>query len=257
MPFVDLAHRLEYRWAGPPHQPGRPALVFLHHGLGSVSTWRDVPDRAAAATGLPALVYSRFGHGQSDPCPPVARAPDFMHREALDTLPALLAALAIDRPVLVGHSDGASISIIYAASGLAPAPRALVLFAPHVFVEPCTVASAMKVCDDFEHGTLRSRLARHHADPDGAFRYWSETWRSAAFQSWNIEDEVAKVRCPMTVVQGTADEYGTLEQVERVRRRAAAPVDVVLLEGCGHGPPQERPNESLAAIVSSLHPTGV
>jgi len=248
MPHLDLDYRLDYRWIGPP--PGRdPVLVFLHHGLGSESTWRDLPDRAAVAAGLPALVYSRRGHGRSDSSPPEARQPDFMHREALDTLPRLLGALGVERPILVGHSDGGSISIIYAASGLHPRPAGLVLFAPHVFVEDCTVTSGAAALDDFETGTLRERLARHHASPEGVFRYWHLTWASDAFRSWNIEAEVGRVTCPMTIVQGLDDEYGTLEQVERIRRRALAPLEVALLEGCGHGPPQERPGDALAAIA--------
>ncbi len=248
MPHLDLAHRLEYRWIGPPAGE-TPTLVFLHHGLGSVSTWRDFPDRAAGLTGLPALVYSRYGHGQSDAAPPVARQPDFMHREALDVLPHVLSALRIERPILVGHSDGASIALIYAASDRRPRPLGLVLLAPHVFVEDCTVASAVAARDDFDRGSLRERLARHHADPDGAFRGWNLTWLSEAFRSWNIEDEISRVQCPMTIVQGVDDEYGTIEQIERIRRRAIAPPEVVLLPRCGHSPQQDCPDDTLAAIA--------
>ncbi|MEO8681807.1 MAG: alpha/beta hydrolase [Vicinamibacterales bacterium] len=241
--------RLEYRRIDSPSGRETPTLVFLHHGLGSVSTWRDFPDRVVELSGLPAVIYSRYGYGQSAPAPPATRGPDFMHREALDVLPEVLSALAIEQPILVGHSDGASIAIIYAASELEPRPCGLALIAPHVIVEDRTVAGAAAARADFEAGTLRARLARHHLDPDGAFRAWDLTWQSAAFRSWNIEDEVSRVCCPMTIVQGLDDEYGTIDQVERIKRRAMTPPEVLLFSGCGHSPQQDRPDDTLAAIV--------
>jgi pimeloyl-ACP methyl ester carboxylesterase len=252
--LLALDPPLEYRWVGTPAGE-LPVIVMLHHGLGSVSAWRDLPERVADRTALPVFVYSRAGYGQSGPRPSdggtcAASWPtDFMHREALDVLPRVLAAADIERPLLLGQSDGASIAIIYAASTHLPRPLGLALLAPHVFVEDCTVASAAAARLEFDEGRLRARLARHHADPDGVFRGWNETWLSDAFRDWNIEAEVARVRCPMLVVQGLDDEYGTVEQIDRIKRRAEAPVDVVLLPDCGHSPQQDQPEATLAAVA--------
>src|SRR5262249_54246724 len=137
-------------------EPNTPTLVFLHDGIGSVQLWRDFPAKVAAATGLPALVYSRRGYGDSHAYPR-PRPVDYMRREARDVLPKLLAAMGIGQPILIGHSDGASIVLIYAGSGSGPAGR-LVLLAPHVFVEDLTVAGIATARDDYRTGDVRRRL---------------------------------------------------------------------------------------------------
>jgi pimeloyl-ACP methyl ester carboxylesterase len=223
-----------------------PALVFLHEGLGCAGMWRDVPDRLAAATGRAALVYSRLGYGASDPAPPPWPV-RFMHDEAWTTLPALLAAAGLEAPILVGHSDGASIALLHAARFPV---AAVVALAPHLFVEDVTVASIARAAEAYATTDLRARLERWHgANVDGAFWGWNRVWLDPAFRSWNIEAEVAAVRAPLLVVQGTADPYGTLAQVDAIRRRAPGPVETLILDGCGHDPARERPDETLAAIV--------
>ena len=173
-----------------------PALVFLHEGLGSVALWRDFPARLAAATGRRALVYSRAGHGQSD-VPGGDRTPRFMHDEALDVLPGLLREAGIERPVLVGHSDGGSIALIHASEH--PVDR-LILLAPHVFVEDVSVAAIAEARDAFP--ALRERMAKHHRDAERTFGLWNVIWLAPEFRAWNIEDVLPKVTAPALVIQG-------------------------------------------------------
>ena len=223
---------------------GEPALVFLHEGLGSVGLWRDFPERLAAATGRRALLYSRAGHGWSD-VPDAPRTPRFMHDEALDVLPALLATAGIAEPVLVGHSDGASIALIHAASHPV---RALVLLAPHVFVEDLSVASIAEAREAFEATDLAERMARHHRDAEATFRLWNDIWLAPEFRDWNIEDVLADITAPVLLIQGEHDQYGTLAQVEAVRAGVAGPAELVVLDA-RHAPHLEAPEETLAAAA--------
>jgi len=242
--FVEAdSHRLEVeRLDG---DTRRPTLVFLHEGLGSISMWRDFPARVATATGCPAVVYSRYGYGQSD----LLEAPfavDYMHREALETLPELLARLGLERPVLVGHSDGASIALIHAGSrdGL----TGLVALAPHVFVEDISVRSIAEAKTAFETTDLPQKLARHHADARRTFYGWNDIWLHPDFRRWNIEAFLPAIRCPVLAIQGTDDEYGTMAQVEAIERQVAGRCEVVRLAACGHSPHRDQPELTLAAI---------
>ena len=220
------------------------ALVLLHEGLGSVGLWRGFPNALARATGRRTVAFSRHGHGQSDP-PPKRRTPTFMHEEALELLPELLAALRIDKPVLVGHSDGASIALIYAAHHPA---EGVVAIAPHVFVEDICLAEIRLAREAYETGDLRERLARHHRDPDAAFFGWNDVWLDPEFPSWDITSEVTRVTCPLLLIQGERDQYGTMAQLDAIEERARGPVRRVHLD-CQHSPPTERPDETVAAIA--------
>ncbi len=237
--------RLEFvRLAG---NPGAPTLVFLHEGLGSVAMWRDFPQRVATATGHPALVYSRAGYGRSSPLTQ-ARRSDYMHTEALAVLPALLDRLAIERPILVGHSDGASIALIHAGAGVR-AVRAIAAIAPHVFVEELSVSSIARAKSNYDRGDLRPRLARHHADVDSAFRGWNDIWLAPEFRDWNIESLLTGIACPVLLIQGEDDEYGTLAQVDAIQRQVEGPVERVVLAACGHAPQRDQPEATLAALA--------
>ena len=240
--------RLEYAWHGPP--PDRaPTLVFLHEGLGCVSLWRDFPARLARATGCGALVYSRAGYGRSDPAP-LPRPVRFMHEEGLRVLPEVLDAAGVRDAVLVGHSDGASIALVHAGSGAAGRVRALVLEAPHVFVEDVSVASIAAMGEAYRDTDLRARLARHHGENvDRAFYGWNGVWLDPEFRAWSIEEFLPRISVPVLVVQGEADEYGTPAQVEAVRRGAAGPVEAVILPGVGHSPHRDAPEATLAAMT--------
>ena len=245
--------RLEAAWHGA-RAEAAPTLVFLHEGLGSVSLWRDFPARLAQATGLGALVYSRRGYGRSDPVP-LPRPVRFMHDEA-EVLEKVLDAAGIGAAIPVGHSDGASIALIHAATHPGERVRALVLEAPHVFVEDVSVASIAAIGEEYRNTDLRRRLERYHGDnTDGAFRGWNDVWLDPAFRDWDIRVLLRSIRMPTLVLQGADDEYGTPAQVEAIERGVSAPVESHLLANCGHSPHRDRTEAVLAAVTGFLRKT--
>lgn len=247
MDFLQIdGIRLEAAWHGPPPD-ATPTLVFLHEGLGCVSLWRDFPARLAQATGLGALVYSRRGYGRSDPVP-LPRPVRFMHDEAL-VLEQVLDAAGIPEAILVGHSDGASIALIHAATHAGPRVRALALEAPHVFVEDISVASIAAIGREYETTGLPRRLARHHgANAEGAFRGWNDVWLDPEFRAWSIVELLHRIEPPTLVLQGAGDEYGTVRQVAAILGETEGPATARLLPGCGHSPHRDRPEEVLSAM---------
>ena len=239
--------RIEYA-AIPGHAGAAPTLVFLHEGLGSVALWRDFPRKVARRLNAPAVVYSRFGYGASDGLLG-KRTPQFMHEEALRVLPALLDQLGIERPVLIGHSDGASIALIHAAAAERP-PRGLVCLAPHVFVEPVCVESIAKIRRSYAETDLRERLAKYHARVDDAFLGWADIWLDPAFRAWSIEDLLWRIDQPLLLVQGRDDEYGTLAQLDRIEARVKGPTRRLVLGDCGHSPHRDQEFAVLDAITA-------
>ena len=229
--------------------PG-PTLVFLHEGLGSVALWRDFPQRVVEATALPALVYSRAGYGRSTALE-APRTPRYMHDEALATLAALLDALQITRPILIGHSDGASIAFIHAGLSARPV-RALIALAPHVFVEDLSIAGIEQARLAYGRGDLRAKLGRYHVNVDSAFRGWNDIWLSPAFRDWNIEDVLPGVACPLLLIQGRDDEYGTPAQLDAIESGVCVPVERVELDDCGHSPHRDQPEATLSAITDFI-----
>ena len=243
--FVTVqGRRLEYRRIAAT-RPVTPTLVFLHEGLGSVSLWRDFPDRVAQATGCAAVVYSRYGYGRSDVLERPHRV-DYMHREAREVLPELLDKLGILDPLLVGHSDGASIALIYAADHPV---KALIVEAPHVFVEDGNLQSIAAAREAFESTDLPKRLARHHADAMKTFYGWNDVWLHPDFKAWNIEDCLPRIACPLLAIQGLDDEYGTLQQLAAIERQVRVRVTLVKLEACGHSPHRDQPSRVLSAMT--------
>ncbi len=243
------AWQIECQWLGAPH-PGSPCLVFLHEGLGSVSMWRDFPARLCAALGCAGLIYSRPGYGRSTPRASDEHwGTDFMHRQADELLPALLQALGLDGKRqslwLLGHSDGASIALLYAARADAALAGCMVL-APHLFVEDICITSIEAARLDYQTTDLRMRLARHHAAADSAFYGWSDVWTSAEFRRWSIEDRMLRIACPVLAIQGLGDAYGTLEQIHRLARLAPQ-VQTLELADCGHSPHRDQPQAVIAA----------
>ena len=251
MPTILVSgHRLEIE-ACAPASADRPTVVFLHEGLGSLGLWRNFPERVREATGCGTLVYSRWGYGGSEPRPgpwPVS----FMHDEAIDTLPAVLAATGISRPVLLGHSDGGSIALIFAAQ-YPDAVSAVVTEAAHVFVEDVTVNSIDEARRRFDDGGLRLRLGRHHRrNTDTLFAGWAGVWRSPAFRQWDIRGLLPSVRCPVLAMQGDEDEYGTEQQLDDLAAGVAGPCERLLLAGCGHAPHAQKPRDVVNAVTRFL-----
>ena len=227
-----------------PPAAGKPTIVMLHEGLGSVSMWRGFPEQLASTTNCGALVYSRYGHGRSDALRE-PRTVEFMHHEAEVVLPELLNRAEIDHPILLGHSDGASICILHAAA-FPEIPRAIILEAPHVFVEDLTISSIAKIREEYGKSALRAKLARHHQHADEMFHGWADIWLNSTFRKWNIEQRLDAVRCPVLVIQGQEDEYGTAAQVAAIERRVAYP-ETLMLPNCGHSPHRDQPHAMLEA----------
>ena len=247
--------RIEHAWVGDAGAAA-PLIVFLHEGLGSLAMWKDFPRTLCAAACARGLVFSREGYGRSTPRGPDERWPvEFMHRQAHAVLPALLAQLGIvEPPWLFGHSDGASIALLYAAE-FPERVAGVIAVAPHIFVEDLSVASIADARTAYETTDLRARLARYHDDPDSAFRGWNDIWLDPAFRGWTIEDRLGAIRCPLLAVQGEDDEYGTMAQVEGIARRVPQ-ARVVQLAACGHSPQRDQPAALTGAVVAFLRQHG-
>ena len=255
--FAELAFdgrevRVEYQLLNA--QAGdAPLVIFLHEGLGSIALWRDFPKALCDAAGARGLVYSRPGYGNSTPrLPEVKWQPDYLHKEADQVLPQLLRTLALDdKPYwLFGHSDGASIALLHAASHPQKVAGAIVL-APHVFVEQVSLDGIVRTVKNYEEGGLKANLARYHLEPDSPFYGWADAWLSPAFRDWNIEAETARIRCPLLVIQGEDDEYGTMAQLDRIE--AVLPhCRLLKLPQCGHIPQKDKPDEVIAATLQLM-----
>lgn len=223
-----------------PGEAGKPMLVFLHEGLGCIDMWGDFPARLSHISGCPALVYSRRGYGRSDPCD-VPRRLTYMHYEGLEVLPDLIKTAEIGNHVLIGHSDGGSISLINAGGTPAPGLKAIITMAAHVFCETLSVTSIAEAKTFYEEADLRARLAKYHRDNvDCAFWGWNKAWLDPDFMQWNIEAYLPEITVPQLVMQGYDDPYGTIAQVVAIEKQSAGPVQVCMLENCGHSPYKER-----------------
>lgn len=227
-------------------RPDAPPIVFLHEGLGSLAMWRDFPQRVADATGCEAIVYSRYGYGRSTKLEQ-PRAVRYMHDEALLALPELLDKLAVDRGILFGHSDGGSIALIHAGGAGRPL-AGVIAMAPHVMVEDISVKSIAEAEVAWQTTDLRQRLGRYHQDVESTFRGWNDIWLHPDFRNWNIEEYLPAIACPILAIQGEDDEYGTLEQIERIAAQAAD-VDLVKLADCRHSPHKDQPEAVIAAVA--------
>ncbi len=227
-------------------RPGLPPIVFLHDGLGAISLWRDLPDRICGALGREGLVFDRLGFGRSDPRP-VPLDPGFFEVEAKERLPEVLRQAGISRPVLFGHSDGATIALLFAAA-FPEVPAAVVSIAAKVFLEEVTLAGIDEMVEAWRTTDLPSRLARHHGEKtEAVFRGWSETARDPAFRRYSAVEVVRSIRCPVLLVQGEHDEYATVAQVEAIESAVSGPVRRLVLPGLRHFPHREDPESILAA----------
>lgn len=243
--------RIEHEWWFE-ERVDRPLVVFLHEGLGSVAMWKDFPERFCKAAGVRGLVYSRPGYGASTPRAADERwRTDYMHRQAVEVLPALLNALGQKTPPwLFGHSDGGSIALLF-ASTFPQATAGLIVVAPHILVEEFGLASIRAARESYLAADLRARLARYHADVDSAFWGWNDIWLDPAFEAFDIRALLPSIRCPVLAVQGMADEYGTLEQVRGIARQVAT-TELLELPHCGHSPHRDQPDALIAAGTAFL-----
>jgi pimeloyl-ACP methyl ester carboxylesterase len=244
--------RLAARRIHPPRPNGDGAtLVFLHEGLGSIGQWRDFPERLVERTGLPALLYDRWGYGGSDPLT-LPRPRDYLEREAEESLPTLLDAAGIERPLLIGHSDGGSIALLFAAAH-PEVPVAAITEAAHVFVEEETLDGIREAEAVFRDKGLLDRLARYHgAKTESVFRAWTETWQRDDFRDWNMVARLGAITCPLLVMQGAGDQYGTPLQVETIVGESAGPAEACLVPDCGHAPHLEKPEEVLNIMADYI-----
>jgi pimeloyl-ACP methyl ester carboxylesterase len=252
MPQLTVAGRaLEYLWIGEGSAgAGFPTLVFLHEGLGSIAQWREFPAQVAKATGCRALVYDRYGYGNSDILAGDRAGMDFMHREALESLPEMLARLGIGNPILVGHSDGASIALIHAGAG--HPVRGIAAMAPHVFVEEHGLTSIRSLKNEFETTYLPERLDRYHRDARKSFYLWNDAWLEPAFKDWNLEEYLPRIRCPLLAIQGADDEYGSMAQLDALGKQVGGSCELLKLSGCGHAPYRDQPEKVLHAVAGFI-----
>jgi pimeloyl-ACP methyl ester carboxylesterase len=252
---------LETLSIAPPAGADGPTLVFLHEGLGSVRMWRDWPARLCAQLGCAGLVYSRQGYGQSEPVPDVRGPsgqkegrrhgrllPDYMHCEAFEVLPALLRALGIERPVLLGHSDGGTIALLHASRSEV---SGCIVMAPHVMVEPLSLQAIALARQAFEQGALRERLTPFHANVDCAFWQWNEVWLSPAFANFDIRADLPGIKAPLLAIQGEDDPYGTLAQIEDIAQ-AVPHTRLLTLPACGHAPHRDQPQAVEHAVTDFM-----
>lgn len=245
--FVDcawngLTARLEYQWVGS-DESNYPTVVFLHEALGSISLWRDFPERFCREHGFRGIVFSRDGYGRSTPRAHGGPLPlSYLHEQAHEALPAFLRALGIERPWLFGHSDGASIALLHAAR-YPDEVSGIIVLAPHIFVEEITLAGIRAARDAYRDTDLRTRLARHHdADVDSIFSAWCDTWLAPVFRDWSIEDVLPQIRCPVLLVQGEGDEYGSLRQISGIIEKVPQARALVMAD-CGHSPHRDQPRQ--------------
>ncbi|HNS16320.1 MAG TPA: alpha/beta hydrolase [Bacteroidales bacterium] len=235
-----------------------PILVFLHEGLGCIKKWKDFPENLCKATCLTGFVYDRYGYGDSDGLQE-PRQPDFLFHEAFEVLPELLDKLNIHKPlILVGHSDGGSIALLY-ASRFPDRVKALILEAPHVKLEEVSAQSLKAAIRAYQSGDLKERLQKYHGEKtDSMFHGWADIWTDERMRDWNIESCLSSIKAPVLFLQGRLDEYGTEEQMWAISKRIQAPFEAEIIPDCGHIPHQqaeefvlERMVEFIGRLVSS------
>lgn len=245
--FLETAKfRLEYQFLRPAGSTD-PVLILLHEGLGSIDLWKDFPAQLSEACGKPVLAYSRQGYGRSSPVP-LPRPLDYLSVAGPDELSQVLDRLSLKQVVLIGHSDGASIALAYAAR---QDPRVLgvVVLAPHVDVEPASVEGVRRTVNAYARGDLRERLRAYHGDNlEGVFRGWSETWLNPAFAAWNLHSELPNIKVPLLAIQGHDDEFATPAQLQTIERKVSSPCQTVLLERCRHFPQNHARDRVLTLI---------
>lgn len=216
-------------------------IVMLHQGLGSIAQWKVFPEKLYYATQLPILMYERTGYGETGTLNDIL--PDnFLFYEAYVILPQILGHFNINHYFLFGHSDGATISLLYAStkpSGL----KGIMVLTPHVFVEEITIQGIQKLITDYNHGILSYFLKKYHFEKtDVLFRRWTQLWLSEPMQNWNMFEELRHIEVPVFTIQGTNDEFGTLQQLQHIAHFCPAPTVHYIIEHGRHNPHLEYPS---------------
>ncbi|NNF20784.1 MAG: alpha/beta hydrolase [Saprospiraceae bacterium] len=228
----------------------KPTLVFLHSALGSVIQWKHFPKLLSLKTGMDALVFDRIGHGKSSSSQSSWNN-NYLHIEAFTILPEVLKRLNISRPVFIGHSDGATIALLYASRFRT---EALICEAAHVLVEDKTVEAVQKT--KLSYNTIADRLSHYHGSKtEKLFTNWSDRWMDPGFKNWNITKELKSVSCPCLLIQGRQDEYASPEHVEIIKKYLNARTEVVMMDDCGHTPHKEAMEQTLEAMAGFIEST--
>lgn len=250
--FIEAAgRRLRAQRMGSATEGASPVLVFLHEGLGGIGQWRGIPAELCQQTNLRGLVYERWGFGESEPLS-LPRPDDYLSIEAEQSLPAVLSACGIERPVLVGHSDGGTIALLHGAA-YPENTKACVCLAAHVYVEDVTMAGIGDVVARWDDGDLRPRLERYHGrNTEAMFRGWAETWLRPSFRNWNVEDRLSHVVCPVMLIQGEHDEHTTLDHLEAIARGVSGPTETYVVPQCGHSPHLEARDDVVAKMAAFI-----
>ena len=242
-------HRLQARRLG--RREKGPVLVFLHEGLGSIAQWRDFPELLCRKAGLSGLVYDRLGYGGSDPLKEKRRV-EYLHEEAFTSLPEVLKKCGIGKAFFIGHSDGGSIALLFAA--VHPDRTAgLITEAAHVFVEDVSLDGIRAAVAAYHRGELREKLARYHAgNTEDAFRGWADTWLAPEFRNWSLEEYLPSIHAPVLAIQGQNDPYGTAAQVESIVGRVRGPAQGLIIPGCGHIPHLQAKHRVLSEMTEFI-----
>ena len=250
--FRAAGRRLRGQRLSPPRARSGPTLVFLHEGLGSIGQWRHFPAELCALTGLPGLLYERWGFGRSEGLDG-PRPDDYLEREARESVPEVLAACAIaEPPILFGHSDGASIALLFAAA-YPERTRALISESAHVLIEEPCLTGIRAARDAYRQGELRQGLQRYHgANTEAMFRGWCETWLRPSRRHWNVEAELPRIVCPTLIIQGEDDEYATRAQVDAIAAGVSGPHSILWLPDCAHVPHHQARARVLADSVQFI-----
>ncbi len=235
MPSLKLDKNRKLHYQLIPGQADKPYLVFLHEGLGCIGMWHNFPDALCKITGCPGLVYDRLGYGQSSPMDHL-RTIHYLHEYALQELPKLLAGVIPDTPfILIGHSDGGSISLIFAAERPAFL-LGVISEAAHVFVDQLSISGIEKARTAWTEGKLKGLVKYHGEKTEDIFRAWSETWLSEWFNHWNIEYLLPSIKVPMLVLHGEGDQYGLIDQVKAIAAKSSGHTRLEIVKNCAHVP---------------------
>ena len=244
-------HTLEFKVVGD-LSSNNLSLILLHEGLGSVSMWKDVPEKIYDNTGYNVVTYSRAGYGKSSTVI-LPRPLDYMSIEAKKYLPEVINQLHLKQYILIGHSDGGTIAALNSASVQSNDLKGIVLVAPHFFIEKFNIESIKKIRNKYEKEGLREKLSRYHDDVDNAFYGWCDTWLNPNFHSWDITDEIQNIKKPVCAIQGNTDPYGSVKQIEVLEKKLYVNVSKLILEKCGHNPFFERTEKSIKYIKSFIN----